>query len=259
MTTRENSLVASLPDPVRRPLRLMMELVAIVGALSAVVGWFASFISFLERMQFWPMVWRELVGWLAGLSSIAHQIAEAIGAGAHWLAELYRALIYPLFDFLLGWTSFRVPEWGYDAIFIGSFVILSYVRYWRTPTTSKSGLLAEFGEYVLKSGPFMPLSALNYVGTLAFAWVLQPLYRMMMPAMRSFELAQLKAEVEQLRKGNGVLRLALARLRAEGSRFRLIFTYLLIFVVDALSMSMVLWLPLLVEAIYIWWRAQSFA
>jgi hypothetical protein len=162
----DKSLVSFLPRTLRRPVQWLIEITTLIGALGAVIGWFGSFFSFVGKSSAWQWVWAQALSLATNAPQIVRDAVHAVGAGASWLIEHYRAIVHPIFDFLFGWLPFEVPEGAYDLIFIASVAILSLARWWRHSFTEDED--AADHSFITKAGPFAPVNALAILGLLVF-------------------------------------------------------------------------------------------
>lgn len=106
----------------------------IAAALGAAWFWFSQatsivgLIGIVEDLKLWV----DTAAWLiAQARALAPGFADAlvaIGAALHAALELFRGVFRPLFDFLLGWLPFDVPQIAKDAAVVAVFALLGHWR-----------------------------------------------------------------------------------------------------------------------------------
>lgn len=126
--TSEANTSDKLIDKLPLPLRRLVEAIGIFSALLTLVGWLASTFSLIGKMTFWHAAWAFILSWSLQFPAWVENALIWIGAQAHWIAETFRALVYPIVRWLFQWLPFEIPPIALDIISIVVFGIMGAAR-----------------------------------------------------------------------------------------------------------------------------------
>ncbi len=126
--TSEANASDKLIDKLPRPLRRLVEAIGIVSALLTLIGWLASTFSLIGKMTFWHAAWAFILSWSLQFPAWVENALIWIGAQAHWVAETFRNLVYPIVRWLFQWLPFEIPPIALDIISIIAFGLMGAAR-----------------------------------------------------------------------------------------------------------------------------------
>jgi hypothetical protein len=119
---------ARLIDRLPRPLQRVHEAINIITPFAALAGWLASTTSLIGKMTFWQPIWDAILDWSVQFPAWVESALLWIGAQCHWLAELYRQWVRPVFEWLLSLLPFDLPPIAVDLISIACFAVFGFLR-----------------------------------------------------------------------------------------------------------------------------------
>lgn len=126
--TSEANTSDKLIDKLPLPLRRLVEAIGIFSAVLTLVGWLASTFSLIGKMTFWHAAWAFILSWSLQFPAWVENALIWIGAQAHWIAETFRALVYPIVRWLFQWLPFEIPPIALDIISIALFGVFGAAR-----------------------------------------------------------------------------------------------------------------------------------
>ncbi|WP_322810287.1 hypothetical protein [Terricaulis sp.] len=158
------------------PLRRLVEAIGIVSALLTLIGWLASTFSLIGKMTFWHAAWAYVLAWSLQFPAWVETALIWVGAQAHWVAETFRALVYPIVRWLFQWLPFEIPPIALDLISIAAFGIFGLIRIYYhgqkngTPQLNEAPL-----RFALSSGLLAPIMLVQVPFFFLAAWVIENL------------------------------------------------------------------------------------
>ena len=108
-----------IPTWLKPVVRIAIICLAWYGVVSGVV-------SILGSLR-WII---DLATWLVSNAPLLAPYLEAVGHAVHTVIAAWRALTYPLYNFLFGWLRIDVPRVVLDILVIGSIIASGYIRGW---------------------------------------------------------------------------------------------------------------------------------
>lgn len=170
-TAARQKLVEKLPWPVQR----LLEGIQIAGAFFALFGWLGSTVSLISKMTFWDACWSFLLNFALQLPDWVSDVLHWLGAQAHWIAELYRQIVHPIFQWLFQWLPFEVPPVVIDLISIALFGFIGWIRILKL---SQDAERPDFEEYPVKfamsTGILAPMTMVQVVPFVIFVRTSRP-------------------------------------------------------------------------------------
>lgn len=174
--TSEANTSDKLIDKLPLPLRRLVEAIGIFSALLTLVGWLASTFSLIGKMTFWHAAWAFILSWSLQFPAWVENVLIWIGAQAHWLAETFRALVYPIVRWLFQWLPFEIPPIALDIISIAAFGIFGLIRiYYHSEKEGTPDLWETPVRFAWSSGFLAPMMLLQLPFVFLTGWIIQRL------------------------------------------------------------------------------------
>ncbi|MEZ5956468.1 MAG: hypothetical protein R3C27_04565 [Hyphomonadaceae bacterium] len=107
----------------------------LLAGLGAAWFWFSQatsiigLVGIIEDLKAWASVATWLMHQVQAVAPLLASTLDAMGVLVHAGLELFRSVFRPVFDFLLGWVPFEIPQFVKDAAVVMVFVLLGR---WRT-------------------------------------------------------------------------------------------------------------------------------